>query len=57
MAPTRRRGESAAGGEGAADGTKEFVLTAEIIDWEVEPGKTVEGRAYNGQVPGPWIRV
>jgi FtsP/CotA-like multicopper oxidase with cupredoxin domain len=41
----------------AADGAKEFDLEASIIDWETEPGKTVKAWAYNGQVPGPWIRV
>ncbi|MDZ4828225.1 MAG: multicopper oxidase domain-containing protein [Actinomycetota bacterium] len=40
-----------------ADGTKEFELTAEIIDWQVDPETTVQAWAYNGQVPGPWIRV
>lgn len=40
-----------------ADGTKRFALVAEIIDWEVEPGKFVEGWAYNGQIPGPLIKV
>ncbi len=40
-----------------ADGTKVFRLIAEIIDWEVEPGKIVEGWAYNGQIPGPMIKV
>jgi uncharacterized cupredoxin-like copper-binding protein len=40
-----------------ADGTKEFELTASIIDWEVEPGKFVKAWAYNNQVPGPEIRV
>ena len=39
------------------DGTKEFELTAEIIDWQVDPETTVAAWAYNGQVPGPWIRV
>lgn len=39
------------------DGTKQFDLTAEIIEWEVEKGKTVEAWAYNGQVPGPTIKV
>jgi manganese oxidase len=39
------------------DGTKEFDLTAEIVDWEVEPGKTVRAWTYNGQVPGPMIKV
>lgn len=40
-----------------ADGTKQFTLVAEIIEWEVEAGKIVEGWAYNGQIPGPEIRV
>ncbi|MEX1164588.1 MAG: multicopper oxidase domain-containing protein, partial [Nitriliruptor sp.] len=39
------------------DGTKRFELTAEIIEWEVEPGKVVEGWSYNGQIPGPAIRA
>ena len=40
-----------------ADGTKEFDLTASVIDWEVSPGKTVKAWAYNGRFPGPWIKV
>jgi FtsP/CotA-like multicopper oxidase with cupredoxin domain/plastocyanin len=40
-----------------ADGTKEFQLTASVVDWEVSPGNTVKAWAYNGQVPGPWIKV
>jgi FtsP/CotA-like multicopper oxidase with cupredoxin domain len=36
---------------------KEFTLTAEEIDWELQPGTTVKAWAYNGQVPGPEIRV
>ena len=39
------------------DGTKEFDLTAEIVDWEVEPGKIVKAWTYNGMVPGPEISV
>jgi manganese oxidase len=39
------------------DGTKEFDLTASVINWEVAPGKTVKAWAYNGQVPGPWLKV
>ncbi|MFA5883344.1 MAG: multicopper oxidase domain-containing protein [Acidimicrobiia bacterium] len=39
------------------DGTKEFDVTASIVDWEVEPGKTVRAWAYNGTVPGPTIKV
>lgn len=41
----------------ASDGAKEFDLTASIVDWEVSPGEVVEAWAYNGQVPGPMIRV
>jgi len=40
-----------------ADGTKEFVLRAELVDWQVDPETTVQAWAYNGQVPGPWIKV
>jgi len=40
-----------------ADGTKQFDITTEIIDWEVEPGKIVKAWAYNGTVPGPVIRT
>lgn len=41
----------------AADGAKEYDLTAAIVDWEVSPGKIVRAWAYNGMVPGPMIRV
>ncbi|MBC8363645.1 MAG: multicopper oxidase domain-containing protein [Actinobacteria bacterium] len=40
-----------------ADGTREFHITAEITPWEVEPGRIVDAWTYNGQVPGPTIRV
>ena len=36
---------------------KVYELTAEEIEWEVEPGRKVKAWAYNGQVPGPQIRV
>jgi len=39
------------------DGFKVFELTAKPIKWEVSPGKFVDSYAYNGQVPGPEIRV
>ena len=38
-------------------GVKVFELTAKPLQWEVAPGQMVEGWAYNGQVPGPQIRV
>jgi FtsP/CotA-like multicopper oxidase with cupredoxin domain len=40
-----------------ADGTKVFDLTVKEVDWEVEPGKIVKAKTYNGTVPGPEIRV
>jgi len=40
-----------------ANGTKRFELTAEVIPWEVSPGEFVEAWAYNGQVPGPYIKL
>ncbi len=39
------------------DGVKVFELTASVIQWEVAPGQIVEAWAYNGQVPGPLIRI
>jgi len=38
-------------------GVKVFELTARKIRWETAPGQTVEGWAYNDQIPGPQIRV
>lgn len=38
-------------------GVTVFDLTSEEIQWEVEPGRVVKAWAYNGQVPGPQIRV
>ena len=40
-----------------ADGYKQFDVTAEIVDWEVEPGKVVQAWTYNGVVPAPEIHV
>jgi uncharacterized cupredoxin-like copper-binding protein len=40
-----------------ADGTKVFELTADEIEWEVEPGVFKQGMAYNGQIPGPTINA
>jgi len=40
-----------------ADGTKEWDLTAKIVDWEVEPGKIVKAWTYNGTVPGPTLKA
>ena len=40
-----------------ADGTKQFDVTIAITPWEVEAGRFVEAWTYNGQVPGPGIRL
>ncbi len=39
------------------NGVKTFDLTAEEIQWEVEPGRKAKAWTYNRQVPGPQIRV
>jgi FtsP/CotA-like multicopper oxidase with cupredoxin domain len=39
------------------DGVREFELTCGVTKWEVVPGRLVNAIAYNGQVPGPIIRV
>jgi FtsP/CotA-like multicopper oxidase with cupredoxin domain len=38
-------------------GVKVYELTAEEIEWEVEPGRRAKAWTYNRQVPGPQIRV
>lgn len=39
------------------NGVKVFQLTAEAVQWELMPGKTVTAWGYNGQVPGPEVWV
>lgn len=39
------------------NGVKVFKLAAQEIRWETEPGVFVEAMGYNGQVPGPELRV
>ncbi len=39
------------------NGVKEFKLNAEAMNWEYVKGKTVVAWGYNGQIPGPEIRV
>ena len=38
-------------------GVKVYELTATEMEWETAPGQKVKAMAYNGQVPGPQIRV
>ena len=36
---------------------KVYILTVEDVKFEISPGKTVEGWGFNGQIPGPVIRI
>jgi FtsP/CotA-like multicopper oxidase with cupredoxin domain/plastocyanin len=46
------------GGAAAGQGPlREFTLVAEPVKWEIQPGLVVDGWGYNGQTPGPTIRV
>jgi len=38
-------------------GVKEYALTAKVVPFRLASGKTVTAWTYNGQVPGPEIRV
>ena len=39
------------------DGTKQWELTASVIQWETEPGVVLEAFAYNATVPGPQLHA
>lgn len=56
-AETKGRGAQVLEPEILKDGTKQFTLTAGLVDWEVEPGKVVKAMGYNGMVPGPTLRA
>jgi plastocyanin len=56
-AETQGKGNQVLDPKVLADGTKEWELTASVIQWETEPGVVVEAYAYNEMVPGPQIRV
>ncbi|MEO8218667.1 MAG: DUF4396 domain-containing protein [Acidobacteriota bacterium] len=38
------------------NGVKVFDLTTSVIRWSILPGVSVEGYAFNGQIPGPTLR-
>ncbi|MEO6651331.1 MAG: multicopper oxidase domain-containing protein [Ilumatobacteraceae bacterium] len=56
-AETEGRGNQPLDFELLPDGTKQFELTASVQPWERAPGDIVDAWTYNGQVPGPQIRV
>ena len=37
--------------------TKVFNISADVVQWEIIPGVKEEAWVYNGQLPGPLIRV
>lgn len=39
------------------DGIKVFEVAVKQVRWEVSPGRFIDAFGYNGQVPGPEIRV
>jgi len=39
------------------NGVKVFDITATDVKWETSPGNFVDAMAFNGQIPGPEIRV
>jgi len=44
-------------GSASAAEPRTILLDARRVRWELAPGRTVTAMAYNGQVPGPEIRV
>jgi len=52
-----RRGPAEAHAAAAGEAVREFWLFARRARWELAPGKVIEAWTYNGQVPGPEIRV
>jgi len=56
--PAKTKGLGGQRMEPKMDGaTKVFDLTADETKWEVAPGDVRSGMAFNGQIPGPEVRV
>ena len=55
-APTNARGDQPLEPR-IVDGVKEFTLTVGMLRWNILPNVDVAAMAYNGQVPGPRIRL
>lgn len=56
VAAADRRGNTPLAGE-VKNGVREFNLTTSPIAWPITDDVTVAAYAYNGQVPGPMLRV
>ena len=50
-------GRSGATGHPGSGGVREISLEAREVRWELAPGKVIKGMAYNGQIPGPELRL
>ena len=50
-------GAGTASRRGSSSSVREVSLEARELTWELAPGKTIKAMAYNGQIPGPEIRV
>ncbi len=56
-APAEARGDQPLQPSFAADGAKVFKVVAGVTRWNILPEAAVDAYAFNGQVPGPRIRV
>jgi len=52
-----RPGQGIAAEREGAGGIREIRLEAREISWELAPGKRIKAMAYNGQIPGPELRL
>ena len=50
-------GQGGAAQREAVGGVHEIHLEAREMTWEIAPGKRIKAMAYNGQIPGPEIRL
>jgi FtsP/CotA-like multicopper oxidase with cupredoxin domain len=50
-------GQSSATRREGAGSVREIHLETSELRWELAPGKVIKAMAYNGQIPGPEIRV
>ncbi len=58
IGPLARAATAPSGDPGAFTAAlREFTLVAEEVEWRIAPDTTVRAWAYNGQVPGPELRV
>ena len=56
IAPVEARGDQELAPR-IEDGVKVFDLEASVIEWNILPNEPVLAYAFNGQVPGPRLRV